>query len=382
MIEGPPRRGIDLVWNALPPNAPHNLLVGAPCFDPPGELRDALARAARVRNWDYSSSQGSAALRDAIVRLRARRGEEWSPGQVFVTQGSKLAVLAVLGTLLRPGDEVVVPTPGYGPYRSAPPLFGATVIPVPRSAPDFAFDADRIASAFTPKTRAVILSSPCNPTGAILRAEEERRLAEAVRAQGAYLVMDLAYENFRYAGGRNEAPPPSPAPGADGDPVIRIHSFSKTFGVCGWRMGYTLADAELVRAFTAFQAAHLNPPNTIVQDALVSAPEVPDSFLASARQCVRSRVDALLSALSDTALPAPDPEGGFCLFADATEAMRLTGAADALSFCTRLAREAGVGFTPGTDFGTPGHVRISATGLARPADAPDLADRLRRFLSA
>jgi len=368
------RAALDAYRGASADDAGLDLLVGTPCFAPPDALTAAMRQAATTATFDYSSNQGTLALREAIVQVRAALGESWGPEHVFVTHGAKVAALAVLGTLLRPGDEVVVPVPAYGPYRALPGLFGARLVPVEREPPRFAFDSDRIAAAIGTRTRVVLLASPCNPTGAVLDPEAERGLHEVARSRGAVLVLDRAYEWFRQDPG--DATPVSAA-GPEGP--VRLHSFSKTYGLCGWRMGYVLGASDLVERLTAFQASNLNPPNTLVQRALEAVPAVPASFHEAAAGQVRLRVAALRAALEAGGLSVAPPAGGFYLFADARDAMRRTGLPDSAEFCRRLAAEVGLALTPGTDFGIEGWVRASAVALLDPDAAGDVTRRLRAF---
>jgi aspartate/methionine/tyrosine aminotransferase len=373
-------RGIDRVREALDSHDGEriDLLVGTPCFPPPPELLDALARAAAAPHFDYAPNQGTPGLRQAIARLHAREGEDVDAAQVFVSHGAKVAALVVLGTLLQPGDEVVLPTPCYPAYRKLPRLFGATVRTVEREGPPFAWDVERIQEAIHDRTRAVLVTSPCNPTGATLDPEALRALVDLCRGAGIRLLLDEAYTAFRFdpstMGSCHVVDPKS-------EVTIRLRSFSKTYGLCGWRMGYVLAEPQLIERLTWFQASHVNPPNTLIQNALESAIDVPASYHAVALESVRSRLAAIVSALGATPLSMEMPQGGFYALIDLRDAMHSTGHASATEFCRSLAAREGVAFWPGEDYGAPGWARICGAALETPDFADELSARVRRFLS-
>ncbi len=358
-------RGLDAVREALVGFAgdPIDLVVGAPCFDPPSALRTALASAASGETWRYSAVGGSPDLRRALGEVRGAPSS-----RIFVGHGGKGSLLALFGVLVRPGDEVVVPTPAYEAYRRMPERWGARFVAVPRMGPNFRFEAEPILRAMTDRTRAVVLSTPCNPTGAVLSDEVRDAVAEAARARGARLVLDLAYDRFRFDGSAPVGM--SPVPGDS--TIVELHSASKNLGVAGWRIGWVVADEELVRRLAAFQSEHLNPPSTVTQAALESIGRVPESFYASARAAVLERCDAVCAVFRDLGRPVARPAGGFYAFAE-------MGEAATEERCIRLARDAGVGLTPGSDFGAPGWVRAAVTGL-EPGHADELGRRLHMFL--
>lgn len=362
--------------NAPPSDPRIALCVGTPCFAPPQGLLDALADAVARPHFDYAPNQGTVAAREAIAALHHAAGESIPPERIFITHGAKVAVLAILGTLLTQGDEVVLPTPAYPPYLAIPEIFGARVVPVERQRADFAFDPDAIEAAVSERTRMIIVSSPCNPTGATLTNDVAERLVTLCRRRGIRLLSDEAYEAFRFA----EASVASPhAFDPEGDVVIRVRSVSKTYSLCGWRTGWVTTSAEAIVALTRFQASNINPPNTLMQAAIEAAPTVPASFHDAARIAIRSRIDAILDALEPTALRCTNPDGGFYIMADLADAMERTGHDSAASFCRDLALTQGVALWPGEDYVAPGYARISAASLPEPSDANTLAQRIQRF---
>jgi aspartate/methionine/tyrosine aminotransferase len=212
-----------------------------------------------------------------------------------------------------------------------------------------------------PRTRAVVIASPSNPTGTTLAAPEAESLVALCRECGVRLVCDEAYADFRFAVGTE-------ALAADFDPgrgtVVQLRSASKSWALCGWRLGWVVADAGLAARVAARHAALLNPASGPAQAALASLPEVPADYLDSARTAVRRRLDAVHSALSEQGLGPERPAGGFYLWLEADR--RLPGVEDigTSAFCLSAARNSGVGLWPGEDFEGPRHVRIAVTGPA------------------
>ncbi len=369
-------RGIDAVAGALASfsdGPPLNLLVGTPRFDPPEVLLESLRRAADEPHFGYTSNQGTLEVREAIAALHASRGETVAPEAVFVTHGAKPAVLALMGTLTGPGDEIVLPSPCYPPYLTIPPLFGARVVTVPRVGPSFDFDVDAIQDAITERTRAVVIASPCNPTGAVLSPDALRTLRGRCRESGIRLILDEAYEAFHFGKA------PEPLDGID-DVACHVRSVSKSYALCGWRTGYVLAAPELVQRLTWFQAANLNPPNALMQGALEAMPRVPESYAREVRDRVRSQHDAVAEALAGTPIQGRRPAGGFYQLVDLRPAMEATGFATALELCQALASREGVALWPGEDYLAEGWARISVASLEHPEQAAELRTRILRFL--
>ena len=405
-------RGLEVTLEALRAfdGPTHDLLIGDPCFEAPRVLLHAMERAVEEGNTRYASNQGTPHLRAAVCRLHERAGEMLGPERIFVTHGSKVGILALFGTLLEPGDEVVLPTPCYEPYESAARLFGAKVVGVPRRPPFFPYDVDLIGGAVRDRTRLVVLASPCNPTGAVLSREQAEALRELAELTGVKVVVDLAYERFRFGsgiraggaagGGRSggagdgthdgsddeeadAAVTPEPTVDPEGEHLVRVYSFSKTFSVCGWRLGYVVGTEKLVAALTRFQSANLNPPNTLVQRALESCADVPDPFFREAREAVRERMIGLREVLNEVGLPAELPEGGFYLMADAEKALERLSLPDTRELARELAKAEGVGLCPGSDFGAEGWLRAAVVGLRGAGlekDLEDVRERLARFL--
>ena len=353
-------RAVDAVTAALAARggAAASFLVGEPCVAPPAALREAFVRAAADGTYHYPPSAGLPRLREVLAERHHEGGARVAPEQVVVTAGAKGGLLALLAALLEPGDEIIHPQPCYPAYPAMARRLGAQPVAVPETGRGFAGWAQAVADRIGPRTRAVVIASPSNPTGTTLAAPEAESLVALCRECGVRLVCDEAYADFRFAVGTE-------ALAADFDPgrgtVVQLRSASKSWALCGWRLGWVVADAGLADRVAARHAALLNPASGPVQAALASLPEVPADYLDSARTAVRRRLDAVHGVLSERGLGLERPAGGFYLWLEADR--RLPGVEDigTSAFCLSAARDAGVGLWPGEDFGGPGHVRIAVT---------------------
>jgi aspartate aminotransferase len=298
-----------------------------------------------------------------VAELHRRDGLALEPENVLITHGSKSGLLAVFGCLLQPGDEILHPAPCYPAYPAAATALGETPVAVPHEDGRSLFEPAALEASITPRTRALVLSSPANPTGATLTSGQARELVDLCREHGLRLVCDEAYEAFRFAPDTDHLP-------AHWDPdletVVQVRSFSKTYALCGWRIGYVAADATLIRRLTTWQSALLNPPNSIAQQALISAPAVSPSFFQEAGRRVRNRLDELVAVLAGAGLGTELPQGGFYVWADVRSRLAATGHSNTADWCADLARRHGVGLWPGEDFLAPGWVRASAVACADP----------------
>lgn len=330
-----------------------DLLVGEPCFDTPEPLRDALARAARRSGSAYGPLEGLPELRELLARRCRREGLEVDVDGVVVTHGAKGGLLAVLATLVAPGDEVIVPVPGYPGTRVITTRLGATPVEVSETETGLEGWSDAVVRRMGDRTRAVVVASPSNPSGAVLPKDDLVRLADACAERGARLVLDEAYGAFRFGQGP-AAPPDGSLPA-----VVRVRSASKTWAVCGWRIGWVLADPELARRVAVTQAGLLNPAATPPQSALLELESVPASFLDGAREEVRRRLDGVRRAAAAIGLPSREPGGGFYAWLDARSRVRDEAAGDTVAWCLDRAARDGVALWPGNDFGSPGWVRAA-----------------------
>lgn len=359
-------RAVDGVLAALAAHGDRasSWVVGEPCVAPPPALAAALAEAAGAAAFPYPPPAGMPGLRQVLASRHGEGGGAVAADQIAVTAGAKGGLLALLAALLEPGDELIHPLPCYPAYPAMARRLGARPVAVAEAGGSFAGWAEAVAERIGPRTRAVVVASPSNPTGATLSGAQARDLVALCRARGLRLICDEAYADFRFAPGTGALP-------ADFDPerrtIVQLRSASKSWALCGWRVGWVVADAGLAATVAAHHSALLNPASGPVQAALTALPAVPAAYLEAARETVRRRGRELVLALEDAGLAAAPPAGGFYLWLDARPLLARSGAGSAAELALRCAREHGVGLWPGKDFGSPNHLRIAVTAPAAAA---------------
>jgi aspartate/methionine/tyrosine aminotransferase len=355
-------RAVDEVIAALAacPDPPASWIVGEPCFEPPPELVEALARAAGSPSYHYPALGGLPALREVLAARFGEEKRETTPDQIIITSGAKCGLLALFATLLEPGDELIHPQPCYPAYPAMAKRLGARPVAVAERDGDFCGWAADVARRISPRTRAVVLASPSNPTGATLDAAEASSLFELCSAHGIRLICDEAYTDFRFTADHHALP-------ADIDPilstVVRVRSASKSWALCGWRLGWIAADAALAARVADTHSSLLNPASGPAQAALCALPEVSAEYLEKARSIVAKRMDELCSVFGRAGLSVTRPEGGFYMWLRVKD-LDPDGTTDTFAWAIEVARRWGVGLWPGEDFGGPGHVRIAVTAPA------------------
>jgi len=333
-------------------------LVGEPSAAPPESLGRALARAAQTDRFSYAPPAGLPLLREVLAAHHHEGGAEVIPAQIVVTNGAKAGLLALLAALLEPGDELIHPRPCYPAYPAMATRLGARPVEAVESDGDFDGWTQAVAERISPRTRAVVLASPSNPTGATLSSSEARELVELCRDRGLRLICDEAYTDYRFSADTQSLP-------ADFDPtretVVQVRSASKSWALCGWRLGWVVADAGLATRVAATHTTLVNPAPGPTQTALCSLPEVAPDYLERARQGVQTRLSELCAALGGAGLEVREPEGGFYLWLEVESLVEASELSTVTDWCIDLARRHGVGLWPGGDFGGTGRVRLAAT---------------------
>jgi aspartate aminotransferase len=345
------------------------LHIGEPDFDTPQGIRDAAFRAMNEGFTHYTSAQGMPDLRAAIAqRLRDRHGNPAQADDVVVMP-AKFAIYATLLSTVSPGDEVLLPDPTYL-FEQPVQLVGARTVYVPLR-PDFSLDVDALRAAVTSRTKLLILVSPGNPTGRVLRREEVRAALEVARDHHLTIVSDETYESLIYEGSHV-----SPASLADGDvPVVTIGSFSKLYAMTGWRVGFAVAPNSVVRRLIKVVEHTLTCTPPFVQKACVWALAHAGPEEDRIRAVFRERRGHILARLSRVAgLTTIAPEGAFYVFP------RYDIPLPSVRFCADLLAEEKLAVVPGLAFGPHGerHIRIS---YSSPLPAlTEGVDRLERFM--
>jgi len=347
-----------------------HLEIGEPDFPPPPEASEACVAALHAGHTRYSESLGLPELREAIARDHERRdGVRVDPARVLVTSGTSPAMLLVFGLLAEPGDEVVIGTPHYPCYPNFVHFCGATPVLVPtRPEEGYQLDPDAVRARLTRRTRAIVVASPANPTGAVQDPETLRALA----ALGPPLVVDQIYDGLVY-----EDAPRASALALEGAEVFVLDGFSKRYAMTGFRLGYAVVPEAAVRPLQAMQQNLFISANRFVQHAGVAALAHGEPTLVAMREAYRRRRGLLVEGLRKLGLGVPvTPRGAFYVFADAR---RFGG--DSVRLAGQLLERAGVACTPGLDFGDAGEGWLRFCYAARDAHLEEALRRLEPALA-
>lgn len=351
--------------------------AGEPDFDSPAVAVEAARKALADGFTRYTPAAGIPRLREALAeRYAALYGTPWSAGDVAVTVGAKGALFQLALALFEEGDEVVLPLPAWVSFAEQIRFAGADVVGVDTSPDDgFRIHADAVLERLTDRTRAVLINSPSNPTGGVISAEDLERVARACAERGVLLIADETYERFVY--GEDGHASVAPLAREMADSVVLVGSFSKTFAMTGWRLGYLFAPPPVLKAVLDIQSHAVSNPTSFAMRGAVAALEGAEDYVREMIAEYRWRRDFLIPRLN--ALPGiscEPPAGAFYAFPDVSACYR-DGVEDSVAFSTHLLDQARVAVVPGSAFGNDDHVRISfacsrqdlARGLERIAEA-------------
>ncbi len=325
-----------------------NLGQGFPDFPCDPKLVQAVTQAMNAGQNQYAPMAGVAPLRTTVAaKIEALYGRRYdADAEITVTAGATQAILTAVLCCTSPGDEVIVLDPCYDSYVPNVELAGATAIRVPLTPGDFHPDLDKIAAAISPKTRALIINSPHNPSGTIWSAADMQRLQELLAPTGILLISDEVYEHIVYAPGRHESVARYPGLAAR---AFIVSSFGKTFHVTGWKVGYVAAPADLTAEFRKVHQFNVFSVNTAVQYGLAAYMSDPTPYLDLARFYAGKR-DLFRAGLEQTRFRLLPCEGTYfqsASFADLDGPERNLSEAD---FCQWLTREIGVAAIPVSAF--------------------------------
>ena len=322
------------------------LTIGEPDFDTPAPIRAAAAEAMANGLTHYAPNKGTDSLRKAIADYETKRGMACTMDNILVTIGATGALNTALTGLLNPGDEVIIPIPAFPLYESITVAAGAEPVFLDLKKSNFQIDKAALEAVISPKTRAIVLNSPNNPTGCVLNWDSLNAVAELAKKHDFYILCDNVYAALS----AERLPDLTLVPELR-DRVILCQSFSKPWAMTGWRLGWLAAPAALIDKFTLLQAAQIASVPTFLQKAAETALQVEVDGMA----CVyRRRREYVLKRLDEMGLSYPKPEGAFYVFPDISRF-----GMDSETFCTRLIEEGGLAAVPGSCFGGEGHIRLS-----------------------
>ncbi len=349
------------------------LFYGEDSLATPDFVKEAGCRAIAESHTFYTPNAGTPGLRKAIADQTAMlHGVELDPmREVVVTASGMVALVLACQATVGPGDSAVVLTPLWPNVASAVRVAGAEAIEVPLALSDLGFELDweRIGGAIKPNTRLLALASPGNPTAWTATLDDWTRLVELCHRHDLWLMADGVYERLVYDGS-TVAPSPLSVPGARSRTIV-VQSFSKTYRMTGWRVGYAVAPPDLARAMTHLQEFVVSNAPSIAQEAARVAILEGEPFVkASQERYARHRRIAVDRLGRLEGVTVPEPTGAFYVFP------RMEGLADSFDFCRHLVQSHGVGLAPGGAFGTggEGHIRLCFA-----VDEPILLEALDRF---
>jgi len=322
------------------------LTIGEPDFDTPKPIKAAAVIALQMGQTHYAPNQGTLKLRQAISEFETNRGNPVSPEQVLVTVGACQALFTAFLGILNPGEEVIVPTPAFPLYESLIQIAGAKMVPLDISKTGFQIHGEALKAAITPKTKAILINSPNNPTGTVLSEASLAAVKEAVLGKPIFVICDNVYNRLAYG-----VCPDFSLDSQLKEQLILCQSFSKPYAMTGWRIGYLTAPDYVMDRLLLLSAATITAVPTFLQTAAEEALKTDPGPMVEAYEKRREYVCGRLRGMG---LSFPEPEGAFYVFPDISEF-----GISSEEFCTRMIREGKVAAVPGACFGAEGYIRLS-----------------------
>lgn len=338
------------------------LNIGEPDFDTPQHVKDAAVAALAQGKTKYTPGPGIHALREAIAAMEERENKIPCAARHVMVTPAKMAVFLSLQAMVEPGDDVLVPDPGWVSYAPMVRWAGGNPVPVPlRASTDFRMTGEAIANARTPKTRVVLCNSPSNPTGGVNSASDVKAMVDLAGDHDWWILSDEIYQRLQYDGNHIS---PASLPGA-WERTATVNGLSKSFAMTGWRLGWVVAPPDLFAAVDKLQSQSLTHVTSFAQDAALAAVAGPQDSVAAMRKEFLRRRDAMVQGLRKLpGVTCAMPKGAFYAFPRFDSAQ--WGEDDALAL--DLLAKANVATTAGSAFGAAGrnHLRLSyATSLER-----------------
>ena len=332
--------------------------AGEPHFDTPRHIKDAGIQAIERNFTRYTNVAGVPEVRKAIVDRHARDfGSSYTPEECVFTTGGKLALFNAVQVLIDHGDEVILPVPYWVSFKDIIQYAGGKPVFVEtREADDFRLTADMIERAITPKTRAIIINSPSNPSGVVIAPEDLEAIVRLAHKRGIYVLLDECYAYLTYGGELV-----SGASFADcKEHTIVLGSLSKTYAMTGWRAGFALGPKPVIAAMSKLQSQSTSNTASMVQQASIAAVSGPQDCVVEMRAEYQKLRDAVLAQLrSIPGLTCTTPQGAFYVYPNVRSFLGKGGVRTTTDLAAKLLSEAHVVVVPGEAFGTSDHIRLS-----------------------
>jgi aspartate aminotransferase len=349
-----------------------SLASGDPDFTTPAHISEAAHAAMLAGDTHYPPSRGNPRLIEAIVeKLRRENGVEAAVSQVIVAPGGKWALFLALGAMLNPGDEVIVLEPAWVSYRPMIQLNGGVPVGVSLTSPDYRITKAALRAAVTPRTKAVIVNSPNNPTGRVLEADEVDVISAVARDADLYVISDEIYEHIVFDGREN------PCLLADlrlADRTILVNGFSKAYAMTGWRLGWLVAPEAVARLALRLQSQAMTAASSVAMAGGLAALNGPQDAVGDMTEAYAGRRSMVVPRLNAAGLDCPAPEGAFYVFPHVP--------GDDVAFARDLLERAGVAVVPGSAFGAAGRGHVRMTLAASTAHLQRAMDGIDRYVAA
>lgn len=338
--------------------------AGQPDFDTPEYIKAAAKEAIDKGMTKYTAVSGILPLRKAVCeRLKREQGLVYQPNEIVIACGAKHALYNAFQAILNPGDEVLIPSPYWNSYPEIVKMADGTPVFIETSeTAGFKMTSAQVAAAITPRTKAIILNSPSNPTGAVYDADELRALGNVLAEHPVFIVTDEIYDKFLYDGEKHHSIA-ALCPGLK-DRTIVINGVSKTYAMTGWRIGYSASVKEIADIMDSIQGQSTSNPTSIAQYASLAALSNGDAEVEKMRDVFEQRRDLAVSLIGQTpGISCVTPKGAFYIminisetFGESFEGHVIRGSLD---YCDLLLQHCDVAAVPGMAFGSDDHIRIS-----------------------
>ena len=348
------------------------LTLGEPDRETEDTVSEQIQISLAAKETHYIENNGTLALRTAIADFEAdKNGMDYSPDEVIVTAGATEALFTALFGILNPGDEVIVPTLAFVLYEEIIRLCRGVFVPLDTAEDGFQISFEKLQSLVTPRTKAIILNSPNNPTGAVMRREDLEAIAEVIIEHDLYVLSDEIYSELTYQGDHVSI---ASLPGMR-ERTLTINGFSKSYAMTGWRLGYICGPQEIVAQMTKIHQFAIMCAPTTSQYAAVEALRNGDADVAKMRESYNQRRRFLMHAFEEMGLKCFEPFGAFYVFPCIKE-FGLTSD----EFAMRLLEEEHVAVVPGTAFGDCGEGFLRISYAYSIDDLKIALKRLERFI--
>ena len=321
--------------------------LGRPDFDTPEYIKNACIEDIKKGDVFYTSNFGTMELREAIAwKLKTQNNVEYKPTEIIVSVGLSEAVFDVMAAILDEGDEVLVPNPGWLNYLNVPKLLGAVPITYTlKEENDYQIDLDEIRAKVTPRTKALVLITPSNPTGGVLAEDVLKELAEIAVKNDIMIISDEVYERLLYDDAKHISI--ASLPGMK-ERTITLNGFSKAYSMTGWRLGYAIAPKPIMDRIKQYHDFNtVGAPSPLMEAAVVGL-DMPMSYYEEFGAHYAHMKALFTGGMKELGIPFTDPQGTYFVLADISPFLK-KGQSD-VDFCVEMAQKIGVGAVPGSSF--------------------------------